>query len=145
MLIEGQQFCIPRAEDYSVADTRTSMEMALGDEAKQIKDHTGRRIYVFGFNLNSQNVSISGALQFGFSLNRSWRLTEALVGPSWVDVPLTLKLTPLGALDLTSILASDNRKLYSVSLKQLSGCEYQLQCGRSLCSRAVDASAIYAL
>ena len=42
----------------------------------------------------------------------SWRLTEALVGPSWVDVPLTLKLTPLGALDLTSILASKSHKLH---------------------------------
>ena len=43
--------------------------------------------------------------------HRSWRLTEALVGPSWLDVPLTLKFTPLGALDLTSILASSNYKL----------------------------------
>ena len=55
---------------------------------------------------------IKGTLGFGVLLNRSWRLTEALVGPSWVDVPLTLKLTPLGALDLTSILASNNHKLH---------------------------------
>lgn len=31
--------------------------------------------------------------------------TEPLVEPSWADFPLTLKLTPLGAFDLTSILA----------------------------------------
>ena len=34
------------------------------------------------------------------------------MGPSWVDVPLTLKLTPFGALDLTSILASNNHELH---------------------------------
>lgn len=32
------------------------------------------------------------------------------MGPSWADLPLTLKVTPLGALDLTSRLAE-----YSVS------------------------------
>ena len=54
-----------------------------------------------------QCISFIGdcASKLGRSHNRSWRLTEALVGPSWVDVPLTLKLTPLGAFDLTSILA----------------------------------------
>ena len=45
-------------------------------------------------------------------MDRRWRLTEALVGPSWVDVPLTLKLTPFGALDLTSILASDDGEFH---------------------------------
>ena len=30
---------------------------------------------------------------------------EPLVAPSWALVPLTLKLTPLGAFDLTSTLA----------------------------------------
>ena len=33
-------------------------------------------------------------------------LTEAEIGPSWADLPLTLKVTPLGALDLTSRLAA---------------------------------------
>ena len=33
------------------------------------------------------------------------RLTEPLFAPSCADVPLTLKLTPFGALDLMSILA----------------------------------------
>ena len=32
-------------------------------------------------------------------------LTEPLVGPSCAEAPLTLKATPLGAFDLTSILA----------------------------------------
>lgn len=31
--------------------------------------------------------------------------TEPVTAPSWADFPLTVKLTPLGALDLTSRLA----------------------------------------
>lgn len=34
------------------------------------------------------------------------KLTEPLVGPSCAEVPLTLKLTPLGAFVLTSSLAA---------------------------------------
>ena len=58
-------------------------------------------------------MSVSSGLEnFGISIDQCWRLTEALVGPSWVDVPLTLKLTPFGALDLTSILASDDGEFH---------------------------------
>lgn len=35
------------------------------------------------------------------------RPTEPPIGPSWADLPFTLKVTPLGALDLTSRLAGD--------------------------------------
>lgn len=31
------------------------------------------------------------------------------MGPSWADLPFTLKVTPLGALDLTSRLARDSQ------------------------------------
>jgi hypothetical protein len=31
--------------------------------------------------------------------------TEPPIGPSWADFPLTVNVTPLGALDLTSMLA----------------------------------------
>ena len=62
-------------------------------------------------------------------------LTEPEMGPSCADLPLTLKVTPLGAFDLTSRFAG---ALGQLSTRTGTGGEaYLLWCGRSLCSRAV--------
>lgn len=62
-------------------------------------------------------------------------LTEPEMGPSCADFPLTLKVTPLGAFDLTSRLAV---KRVSYSFNTLTEELADLQwCGRSLCLGAV--------
>lgn len=43
-------------------------------------------------------------------------LTEPAIGPSWADLPFTLKVTPLGALDLTSKLAVSKKKTGQLQL-----------------------------
>lgn len=64
------------------------------------------------------------------------------MGPSWVDFPFTVKVTPLGALDLTSMLAKLQQKMVSsteTSIQKITAvCQltYQGWCGRSPCSGA---------
>lgn len=66
-----------------------------------------------GFRLGNLPVDLSSYLasscRGGISMNSGppelSELTEPLIGPSWADLPFTLKVTPLGALDLTSRLA----------------------------------------
>jgi hypothetical protein len=36
--------------------------------------------------------------------------TEPPIGPSWADFPFTVNVTPLGALDLTSMLAIEREE-----------------------------------
>lgn len=45
-------------------------------------------------------------IKYCVAINKNDNHTWPLVEPSWADFPLTLKLTPLGALDWTSIRAS---------------------------------------
>lgn len=75
-------------------------------------------------------------------------LTEPAMGPSWADLPFTLKVTPLGALDLTSRLArvtlesAVSRAKREKANNPIQGRRYwegthRRCCGRSPCSGAV--------
>lgn len=52
-------------------------------------------------------------LFFSSASGRDDGRTEPPIGPSWVDFPFTVNVTPLGALDLTSMLAIEKKKLVS--------------------------------
>ena len=52
-------------------------------------------------------------------------LTEPEVAPSWLDLPLTLKVTPLGAVDFTSRLPTRSEQVataYRRKKKVLTSC-----------------------
>lgn len=57
-------------------------------------------------------------------------LTEEVTGPSWAEVPLAVKLTPLGALSLTSRAAGGG--LADGCAKSMGASDLR-QCGRSPC------------
>lgn len=44
--------------------------------------------------------------------------TDPVVDPSWEDFPLTLKLTPFGALDLTSRLAVQSQCMTDCDMEE---------------------------
>ena len=77
---------------------------------------TGRLVDVFGLELyHPQIIPISKHPIGGAGKQR---LTEPAIGPSWADLPFTLKVTPLGALDLTSRLAISKNSVSSIAHKQ---------------------------
>lgn len=91
---------------------------------------TSRGVDVFGLELNQEGT-------FSDSLNDIyWQhvLTLPAIGPSWADLPFTLKVTPLGALDLTSRLAKNNQMSAMPTIKAAS---LKQAAGKSLTSRSV--------
>jgi hypothetical protein len=66
---------------------------------------TGRRIDIFGFKL--QLHPRQRMLIYNQKTRQDIKHTDPLMGPSWADLPFTLKVTPFGALDLTSRAAAD--------------------------------------
>ena len=61
---------------------------------------TGRLVDILGLEL----LNLLGLISGPYAAR-----TEPAMGPSWADLPFTLKVTPLGALDLTSRLAGNVR------------------------------------
>ena len=63
---------------------------------------TSRLVDIFGLELKTGRISKAGVRD---RLGARIQLTLPEMGPSWADLPFTVKVTPLGALDLTSRLA----------------------------------------
>ena len=70
-------------------------------------------------------------------MNRRKSPTEPLLEPSCADFPFVLKVTPLGALDFTSMLAASSQ-LELLFLQDYCESSYSLLCGRNPCSGATN-------
>ena len=96
----------------------STIGLVIGRVANSGAFFTSRLVDIFGLELyhpSSNEISFQSIHRDPtvFSEENRKRLTEPAIGPSWADLPFTLKVTPLGALDLTSKLAAHIKKTRS--------------------------------